>query len=371
MKARELRIGVLTLPLAKASLAPLSNLVEILFNISTEFVLITGNEGYEIFKNGCRFKVYNVSYKIGNPFLKVIRNLYGQIIISMIIIKDQKNINQWVIFGGEREFIILIILKLLRKKIIILILGSATKDYSYANDFFRHIIKILVKIKLLLADKIVVYSPRLISEWQLEKYRHKILVAHRHFLDFEKFRVITPLPERPFLVGYIGRLSEEKGIQNFIRAFPEILNNQQNLHFIIVGDGPLMDNVEDYLEEENLKENVEILGWISHDDLSQYLNQLQLLVLPSYTEGLPNIMLEAMACGTPVLVTPVGAIPDIITDRETGYIMKDNLSENIAKSVIEALNSPNLEMIADNGRRFVEENFTFEIVVKNWERLLS
>jgi glycosyltransferase involved in cell wall biosynthesis len=106
-----------------------------------------------------------------------------------------------------------------------------------------------------------------------------------------------------------------------------------------------------------LTARVDLPGWISHDDLPGYLNQLRLLVLPSYTEGLPNIMLEAMACGTPVLATPVGAIPDVIIDGKTGFIMENNSPECIAENVIRALNSPDLERIAENGRRFVEENF--------------
>jgi glycosyltransferase involved in cell wall biosynthesis len=72
-----------------------------------------------------------------------------------------------------------------------------------------------------------------------------------------------------------------------------------------------------------------------------------------------------------VLATPVGAIPDVIIDGKTGFIMENNSPECIAENVIRALNSPDLERIAENGRRFVEENFTFEKVVENWRGILQ
>ena len=129
---------------------------------------------------------------------------------------------------------------------------------------------------------------------------------------------------------------------------------------LIGGDGPLKELIEASLQKGGVTARVDLPGWISHDDLPGYLNQLRLLVLPSYTEGLPNIMLEAMACGTPVLATPVGAIPDVIIDGKTGFIMENNSPECIAENVKRALDSPDLERIAEAGRRFVEENFTFE-----------
>ena len=82
-------------------------------------------------------------------------------------------------------------------------------------------------------------------------------------------------------------------------------------------------------------------------------------------------MLEAMACGTQVLATPVGAIPDVIIDGKTGFIMENNSPECIAENVIRELASPDQEEIAEAGRRFVEENFTFEKVVENWRRILQ
>ncbi|HQE50392.1 MAG TPA: glycosyltransferase family 4 protein [Fervidobacterium sp.] len=89
------------------------------------------------------------------------------------------------------------------------------------------------------------------------------------------------------------------------------------------------------------------------------------------THTYPTVHDYAMACGTPVLATPVGAIPDVIIDGKTGFIMENNSPECIAANVIRALSSPDLERIAEAGRRFVEENFTFENVVARWKEVLE
>jgi glycosyltransferase involved in cell wall biosynthesis len=261
--------------------------------------------------------------------------------------------------------------KLLRKNILIVLGGSQEREVHLKGSRIGRVANTLAKINIRLCNNIVVYSPTLISEWNLTPYRHKILIAHRHFLDFTTFTVTTPYHDRPNLIGYIGRLSAEKGVQHFAQALPAILSNHQDLHVLIGGDGQLKQEIEASLQEGGIAAHVDLPGWISHEELPKYLNQLRLLVLPSYTEGLPNIMLEAMACGTPVLATPVGAIPDVIWDGETGFIMENNSPECIARNVMRVLSDPDLEGIAERGRAFVEREFTFEKAVERWKGIFG
>jgi glycosyltransferase involved in cell wall biosynthesis len=261
--------------------------------------------------------------------------------------------------------------KLRRKRIIWLLPSSLGKMMEHQHDFLDLILIPMQSLSYYLVDKIVLYSPNLIQEWRLQNYSQKIHIAHRHSIDFDDFNVSVPLPDRPPLIGYIGRLSTEKGIQNFVQSLPAILCTQKDLRVLIVGDGPLKESIDASLVEEKLSDRVDLSGWIVHDDLPKYLNQLRLLVLPSYTEGLPNIMIEALACGTPVLATPVGAIPDIIRDGETGFIMEDNSPECIAENVLRILYSPDLERVAENGRNFVKRNFTFDKTVEQWKKIFG
>ena len=149
------------------------------------------------------------------------------------------------------------------------------------------------------------------------------------------------------------------------------MSKRDDISFAIGGDGPLQSRVKELVNKANLNNRVRFVGWIPHDELPGYLNELKLLVLPSYTEGLPNIMLEAMACGTPVLATAVGAIPDVVKDNETGFIMENNSPDCIARNIIRALSHPNLEQIAENARALVEKEYNFEAAIKGYENILA
>ncbi len=102
-----------------------------------------------------------------------------------------------------------------------------------------------------------------------------------------------------------------------------------------------------------------------------YLHNLKLLVLPSSSEGVPTILLEAMACSTPVLATPVGGVPDILKDGENGFILLDSSPENIASGITRALGHPFLSKIAENGRELLEKEFSHEAVVERFKKILE
>ncbi len=368
----KLNVGIITFPLEKSHVTPLYNLTGIVSCLANQVYVITGNAGSDVAKvfKKPHFEVIHHTYN-SNKIVRIYNYAKVQLKITLLMLKLFKKVDVWLLIGGELMILPIFLAKLLNRPLMIFIDGNALNIARSNKDPLLEPITMLFSLSYCIVEHIVLYSPTLIITCNLENYSDKIHIACHHSVNFETFTVTTPLPDRPPLIGYIGRLSGEKGVQHFANALPAILSDRQDLRVLIGGDGQLKDSIAATLQEEGLTARVDLPGWIPHDDLPAYLNQLRLLVLPSYTEGLPNIMLEAMACGTPVLATPVGAVPDVIVDGMTGFIMEDNHPECIAENVVRALNSPDLEKIAEAGRRFVEENFTFERVIERWKEVLK
>jgi glycosyltransferase involved in cell wall biosynthesis len=304
--------------------------------------------------------------------------MLAQVKISINLIRIYSKIDVVFLFLNTPIFPVLVA-SLLNKRVIIITTGSGSSiaerrlaiyKYDIIAKFVSNISKVLEKINYTLSDCIVVYSKSIISQLGLEKHRNKILIAPRHFLDFDKFRIKKKFNERANLVGYIGRLSEEKGVMNFVSTIPLILKEWREIKFLIGGDGLLLNKIKEELKKSGSYDKVTITGAIPHGEIPDYLNKLKLLVLPSYTEGLPNIMLEAMACGTPVLATPVGGVPDVIEDEETGFILEDNTPETISDRITKALNNTKLIDIAKNAEEIIKEEYTYEKAVERYRGII-
>lgn len=370
---KKINIGIVTFPIGKAGFVATSNLVDILSSISNETYLITGNKGFDFLKQKKNINFFGIEHKKGkNIFIRITRYIYAQLLISYKLKKIIQKADVWFFFiGGNNLLLPMITVKLFGKKAVLVLAGSSYLSFKSTNSKLSIAIKILEDFNRLLSNRIILYSPNLINEWHLERYMNKIIIADRHFLDLDLFKIKKKIEERKNIVGYIGRFSEEKGISVFIKSIPISIKKIKDIEFLIAGDGELNTEIQNFILTNNLNNKVKLNGWIPHNDVPDFLNKLKLLIIPSYTEGLPNILLEAMACGTPVLATPVGAIPDIIHDRETGFILSENNPDNIVDNIINILNNPYLDRIVTTANNFVEKKYTFSECVKNYEKVIQ
>lgn len=355
------------------------NFLQIIEPLCGKIFLITGN--FFSSADG-RVHIINIkcrsSAKIRPIWIRIPRFILTQLRLSANLIKVSRNVSIVIFYlGGENNLLPMLCSKLLRKKTITFYLGGRktyemklTDPSDVGRIIFPRVAKVLQRIVFFLTDQIVVEAKNIIDGAGLTRYRDKTSTGGTRYVDVNRFTIKRERGKRK-LVGYIGRLSPVKGISNFTKAIPLILKEKDDLEFFIGGDGPLFDEIKNELETNGVYDKVELAGWIPHDVLPRYLNELKLFVLPSYTEGLPTGVLEAMACGTPVLATPVGGVPDVIKDGETGFIIENNSPECIAENIIRALEYPNLNEIVKNAKKIIEDKYTYEAAVERYRRILE
>ena len=146
---------------------------------------------------------------------------------------------------------------------------------------------------------------------------------------------VPHIEDRRKTILYCGRLSEEKGLRYLISAAKILKDNNVNFYLMIVGDGPEYKQLIKLVNEFQLQEFVEFRPEVPQEKVPAIMNSADLFCLPSIREGWPNVVIEAMACGLPVVATNVGGVPEILNSQEYGIIVPKQEAEKLA----EALNS--------------------------------
>ena len=368
-----LRIGIVSLPLSAAGTIPLHDLVRLLAPLTDRLSILTGGDAYEKLKNDSSLRIKEIVHPGGNSACsRVIKHLVTQLRITKWMLTDSSDVGSWVFFiGGDGLVIPLIASRLTGRRTILMFTGSGSLTQRAYKDPLEELTRTISFLACSLSNKIVLYSQRLKSEWKLERYSSKITIANHHFPDYDMFRVRKRFVNRENTIGYVGRLSPEKGVMNLIRAVPDLMSSRPDVRLIIAGDGPCRKAILDLLNEQGLEKKVSVLGWVPHDQLPELLNELRLIVMPSSTEGLPNVMLEAMGCGTPVLATAVGAIPDVIEDGRTGFLMETNSPECILRNILRAVDSPGLQDVSQNVCELVTSRFNYQRSLLDWKAIIQ
>jgi len=363
------RIGVITMTISKSGLIPLSDLITIICSLTKNIFLFTGDEGYGFFQKDRRLKTYNVSHTTGTFIItRILNYVVFQLKMSLLIVKTRKQIDIFIFFmGGDILLLPIVTAHLLRKKVFILLAGDPIQLHISRKDSLVLGLKTLRFFSSEYADKIIVYADRIISDYSLERWKGKIVIARQHLMDFDSFKIKKEYLLRDCIIGYVGRFSEEKGILHLLHAVPDIVSKKPEVKFLFIGVGALQDTIEQYIRNNNLSDMIILTGWVSHDVLADYLNTMKLLVIPSDTEGLPNVMLEAMACGTPVLATPVGGIPTIIKDGKNGFILENNSPYCITLNIIKRLDDEKTVNVTGNAYQLIRNEFQFEKSVEKFK----
>jgi L-malate glycosyltransferase len=234
-----------------------------------------------------------------------------------------------------------------------------------------------------LVSKVVAVSPAVAEATRRERgLRDDQVVTIANGVDLERFDAAGhPRPEAraqamrewgvaddEVAVGAIGHLSPVKGHADFLEAAARVLARHPRTRFVLVGEGPLRSELEARAARLGVRERVVFAGVRS--DVASVLARLDVVVLPSHTEGLSNVLLESMAMARPLVATAVGGNPDVLRDGVSGRLVPARDPEALAAAVLGLIADPQkAQAMGREARRVVEREFSQQRMVGAYEAL--
>ncbi len=195
------------------------------------------------------------------------------------------------------------------------------------------------------------------------------LARHEPGRPHEDLRGTLGLDPDHRLVGIVSYLRAYKGHRYFIEAAARLLPRLHDVTFLIVGEGPDEDVIRRHIVQAGLTERVRMLGF--RPDLLNVLRSLDVFVIPSIEgDTIPQVLIEAMAVGLPVISTTTGSIPDVVLDGHTGLIVPPRDSARLAERIDELLRNPPLRRhLAANAHRHITEHYSLDRMLDRLEQV--
>jgi len=230
------------------------------------------------------------------------------------------------------------------------------------HNYIRRILAtFLTKLTVTKAKRVVCIShelQNLVLGWDVDP--SKVVIVH-HGVDTKNFRPMRVEKPFPRVALFIGGFGPEKGVSTLLEAAKDL----ESVHFFIIGPQPAGVRVA------SMPRNVHYLGIVKRDRMPHYYNMSDVLVLPSLTEGLPDVILEAYACGKPVIASRVGEIPWIVPP-EFGWIVEPSDAEQLKEAIAEAFSDKRrLRAMGKAAREHVTKNFKWSLYAEEMIKTLS
>ena len=257
------------------------------------------------------------------------------------------------------------------------IAGAQVIMTEHSRHYIDHALKRRLEKRVLMtgASRLITVSPALMTA-SIEKDRipRQKLMVIENGVDMDRFSTAPRIslhgelgiPEDQKLVLTVGRLEEIKGQQHLVRAMELLSDKVKDCHLILVGDGGSRTSLEAQVRLAGLCNRVHFLG--ARDDIPGLMAGSDLLVIPSESEGLPFVLLEAMASGLPVIATGVGQIPEIIGKNERGILVPPKAPQPLAKA-IEKMLTMEPHILADKAHAYVTAHYSEKKMLTRYEKV--
>tara|TARA_B100000686_G_scaffold160642_2_gene168306 strand:+ start:5378 stop:6514 length:1137 start_codon:yes stop_codon:yes gene_type:complete len=235
------------------------------------------------------------------------------------------------------------------------------------RNYWIHRQGIIEKVKVWLKLKIAIHYSKILMVPTIEeatfaktlfKIKDEKIKIVPNFVNTEIFKPKSDMSKHRDIC-FVGSFKPAKNLTNLILSLESI----NGVKLTLIGDGPEKESLA--ILANSIGVEIEFLGRLENESLPQILNSSQYFAFPSLYEGNPKALLEAMACGLPVITTPVYGIKNIINHMQNGYLCKDTTSTSIRETIIAAMNSQELnKTISINARNTITKNYSIESVLK-------
>ncbi len=364
MEKRKSKIVLIIIPAPEAQ-GGISNYYQVLKN---EFIIpvdyfIRGSRTYP-FKKG----IITETFRILIDYIKFIILLATN---KYIIVQTTTSFTPNSIV---RDGIFILISKLFNKKVVVFFRGW---DYNFADNIKGGEIKFFKKV-FFKADAVIDLAKQNIERlrsWGYNGtcYLETTAVSNQLVKDISKTRVAEKFGKDPekFNLLFLARVEIEKGIYECIKAYELVKQKFTNIQLIIAGDGLELENVRKFVKEQNITDII-FKGYIKDEEKISTFKESHIYILPSYREGMPGSVLEAMAFGLPVITRDVGGLPDFFKNEENGFITNSKRPEVFAEYIEELLLNKDLfQKISLNNFEYAHANFLSDSVAKRMEIIFT
>lgn len=320
------------------------------------------------------YTIFNVSFIYLLKALFI--TLYHIIKFPIILITKKPSIihiNTAGYWAFLESSVYVLLSKLFLKKVIFHIHANSFDSY-YLNS--SYLMKLFIKNVLNISDKVIVLS----NYWKtffinkIGLSEDNICIVHNAIL-FSKFQskeTKKNISSKNVNVLFLGGTdAKRKGVYDILKSIPLVINNYPEVKFILISKNEIK-NIKAICKDLGIEKNVQVLDQIEDENKISLLHAVDIYILPSYSEGLPISILEAMASGLPIISTTVGSIPEVITNGVNGFLIEPGdykaLAERISELIID--NSLRDKMRLNNEAK-VKNNYDLSILVRDLNRLYS
>ncbi len=240
------------------------------------------------------------------------------------------------------------------------------------NKLFKTLIKLLFRTSDLFLCQGPVWYKYAINDLKVDKARAEIInnwTATSELIKVGKERLISDKESLEIL--FVGWLERQKGINELIKVFHK-LQKKYEIKIKFIGDGSLKKKIDEYSVKNNLQNYITTLGWVNNDEILKKLKSADIFVLPSWQEGMPNSLIEALAAGLPSICSSVGSIPDYIYHNHNGLLIEPKNQLDLEKNLEKLIEDVDLrKKLSKNAVMIAEKEFSSDVSLKKLSMLIK